>query len=292
MLDCIVISGLSGSGKSVALRVLEDLGYTCIDNLPVRFLADCLTLLHAQGAPQVALAIDARTSGDILSVPKTLASLSPEIRSRVLFLEAEAATLLQRYSETRRPHPLSQRQQAQGSPPLPLAECFATETRLLEPLRQHAHVIDTTAAKPQQLRSWIEDFAHTPQAPLLLTLCSFAYKDSPPRDADLVFDVRCLPNPHYVAELRALSGLDEPVACWLQQEPSVAQMIEDIARFIDRWLPAYTHDQRGYLTVAVGCTGGQHRSVYVVEQLAQRFSGRSPVAIRHRAMGKLWPAPV
>lgn len=292
MLDCIVISGLSGSGKSVALKVLEDLGYACIDNLPVRFLADCLDLLHQQGARQVALAIDARTAGDILSVPTTLAGLTDQIRSRVLFLEAEPATLLQRYSETRRPHPLSQRQQSQHASPLPLAECFAAEMRLLEPLKQHAHVIDTTSAKPQQLRSWVQDFAQTPQAPLLLTLCSFAYKDSPPRDADLVFDVRCLPNPHYVTELRALSGLDEPVANWLQREPYVAQMTEDIARFIERWLPAYTSDQRGYLTVAVGCTGGQHRSVYVAEQLARRFSSLMPVAVRHRAMGKLWSTSV
>ncbi|HEU0229013.1 MAG TPA: RNase adapter RapZ [Burkholderiaceae bacterium] len=282
MLNIVLITGISGSGKSVALRFLEDAGYTCVDNLPVRFLHEFIADTRENELERVAISIDVRTPGELAGLPDVITSLRARgTVFKVIFLDASDHTLLQRYSESRRRHPLTDKLQRGGTPPS-LQECINTERELLAPLRNQEHVIDTSDLTPGQLRTWMRDLIQTDRAPVVLTFESFAYKRGVPGDADLVFDVRCLPNPHYDRTLRPLTGRDEPVAQWLRQFGSVETMIDDIAGFIRRWLPLYMQDTRNYLTIAIGCTGGQHRSVYVVEQLARKFADHSPLLIRHR----------
>jgi len=282
MLRIVLITGISGSGKSVALRLLEDAGYTCVDNLPVRFLHDFIASAREDGLERVAIAIDVRSPGELDGLPGVITSLrAMGMAFKVIFLDASDHTLLQRYSESRRRHPLTDRLQQGGKSPS-LQECINTEREMLAPLRQQEHVIDTSDLTPGQLRAWMRDLVQADRAPVVLTFESFAYKRGVPGDADLVFDVRCLPNPHYDRNLKPLTGRDEAVAKWLGQFGSVETMIDDIAGFIRRWLPLYIQDTRNYLTVAIGCTGGQHRSVYVVEQLARKFADHSPLLVRHR----------
>jgi len=283
MLSVVLITGISGSGKSVALRLLEDTGYTCIDNLPVRFLSEFIASARtSDGMDRVAVAIDVRSPGELAELPDVITALRAMGTSlRVLFLDADTGTLVQRYSESRRRHPLTDRAARGGGNPS-LVDCISLEREMLAPLREQAHVIDTSALTPGQLRAWIRDLIQADRAPLVLTFESFAYKRGVPNSADLVFDVRCLPNPYYDSTLRPLTGRDEPVATWLAGFEATGCMIDDIAGFIRRWLPEYTKDTRNYLTVAVGCTGGQHRSVYVVEQLARRFADHQPLLVRHR----------
>ncbi|WP_251862919.1 RNase adapter RapZ [Achromobacter sp. Marseille-Q4962] len=282
MLKVVLVTGISGSGKSVALRMLEDAGYTCVDNLPVRFLTEFIANARDDGMERVAVAIDVRSPGELAELPDVVTALrAMGTALRVVFLDASTTTLVQRYSESRRRHPLTDRLQRDGATPS-LAECISVERELLAPLREQEHVIDTSDLTPSQLRAWIRDLIKTDQAPLVLTFESFAYKRGVPGDADLVFDARCLPNPYYDRNLRPLTGRDEPVATWLASFDLVGQMIDDIAAYLRRWLPHYTQDTRNYLTVAIGCTGGQHRSVYVVEQLALRFADHQPLLIRHR----------
>ena len=279
MLNVVLITGISGSGKSVALRLLEDTGYTCVDNLPVPFLEEFLYRAQDTGIERVAVAIDVRAPGDLHQLPSTIAHLREAgLPIRVIFLDASDHTLIQRYSESRRRHPLTDRLRQEGQSPS-LQTCINMERHLLAPLRETEHVIDLT---PGQLRSWVRDLVQAERAPVVLTFMSFAYKRGVPGDADLIFDVRCLPNPHYDPALRPLTGKDEPVAKWLSQFGTVENMINDIAGFVERWLPLYMQDTRNYLTVGIGCTGGQHRSVYVTEQLALRFAHHSPLLIRHR----------
>jgi len=279
MLKIVLITGMSGSGKTVALHVLEDAGYLCMDNLPVRFLRDCMMAAQQDGLDRVAVAIDARSPGDLAQLPAVMQDLHGAGHTlRVVFLEADDAMLQQRYAESRRRHPLALRRQESTS----LQDCIQIERELLEPLRDAAHVIDTSHSTPGQLRDWVLTLVKADCAPVLLTFESFAYKHGVPSDADLVFDVRCLPNPYYVHVLRPLTGQDAAVAQWLSQFEDVQAMMRDIADFIRRWLPRYLHDTRSYLTVGIGCTGGQHRSVYVVEQLAQWFSDHPAVLVRHR----------
>ncbi|MFT0532701.1 RNase adapter RapZ [Castellaniella hirudinis] len=282
MLNIVLITGISGSGKSVALRMLEDTGYTCIDNLPARFLHEFIANTRENGLERVAVAIDVRTPGDLDDLPGILTSLrAMGIALHVIFLDADDHTLMQRYSESRRRHPLTDRLQAEGHA-ASLQDCIARERELLSPLRNQEHVIDTSDLTPGQLRSWVRDLVQASRASVILTFESFAYKRGVPHDADLVFDVRCLPNPHYDPQLRPLTGRDAPVAAWLAQFGSVEAMIQDISGFIRKWLPLYMQDTRNYLTIAIGCTGGQHRSVYVTEQLASRFADHSPLLVRHR----------
>jgi UPF0042 nucleotide-binding protein len=282
MLNIVLITGISGSGKSVALRLLEDAGYTCVDNLPVRFLHEFIASTRESGLERVAVAIDVRSPGELAELPDVITSLrAMGTAFRVIFLDANDHTLQQRYSESRRRHPLTDRLRKGGKSPS-LQECIDTEREMLAPLREQEHVIDTSDLTPGQLRAWVRDLVQADRAPVVLTFESFAYKRGVPGDADLVFDVRCLPNPHYDSALRPLTGRDAPVAQWLAQFGSVETMIEDIAGFIRRWLPLYMQDTRNYLTVAIGCTGGKHRSVYVTEQLALRFADHSPLLIRHR----------
>ncbi|HLR77411.1 MAG TPA: RNase adapter RapZ [Burkholderiaceae bacterium] len=282
MLKIVLITGISGSGKSVALRVLEDAGYICVDNLPVRFLHEFIASTRESGLERVAVAIDVRSPGELDELPGVITSLrAMGTPFRVIFLDANDHTLRQRYSESRRRHPLTERLTQDGKSPS-LQQCIDTERDMLAALREQEHVIDTTDLTPGQLRAWVLDLVQADRAPVILTFESFAYKRGVPGDADLVFDVRCLPNPHYDSELRPMTGRDEPVAQWLGQFGSVKSMIDDIADFVRRWLPVYVQDTRSYLTVAIGCTGGKHRSVYVTEQLALRFADHSPLLIRHR----------
>jgi UPF0042 nucleotide-binding protein len=281
-LNVVLITGISGSGKSVALRMLEDANYTCVDNLPVRFLHEFITSRRDNAGERIAVAIDARSADELGELPEIIAALrTGRTQLRVVFLEANDLTLLQRYAESRRRHPLSDWMRKKGKV-LSLEECITQERELLDPLRSQGQVIDTSGLTPGQLRAWVRDLVQADRSPLVLTFESFAFKNGVPRDADMVFDVRCLPNPHYDPSLRPLTGRDQPVADWLAGFDDVHQMISDIEGFIRKWLPRYTEDTRSYLTVAIGCTGGKHRSVYVVEALARQFSEHTQLLVRHR----------
>lgn len=283
MLRVVLITGISGSGKSVALRMLEDAGFTCVDNLPLRFLTEFVAAARDDGMERVAAAIDVRSPGQLAELPNVITALrAMGTQLSVVFLDASTATLTQRYSESRRRHPLTDRA-ARGGQSLSLADCIDMERELLAPVRDQEHVIDTSDLTPGQLRAWIRELIDADRSPLVLTFESFAFKRGVPNDADLVFDVRCLPNPYYDRHLRPLTGRDQPVADWLSGFEIVQRMVDDIDGFLRRWLPQYTLDTRNYLTVAVGCTGGQHRSVYVVEELARRFSEHDPLLVRHRS---------
>ncbi|MBI3523139.1 MAG: RNase adapter RapZ [Betaproteobacteria bacterium] len=284
----ILISGLSGSGKSIALNVLEDAGYYCVDNLPAPLLPQLVEQLRSDGREQVAVAADMRGGAGIAALPEQLRDLRKRnIESRFIFLDARDEVLIQRFSETRRRHPLADQDTT-------LAEAILRERSGLENVAALGHHIDTSNLLPSALRAYIKDFAalnsqlQPGAATLTLLFESFGFKHGLPLDADLVFDVRCLPNPHYDPLLRPLTGRDRAVADFLEAQPEVVQMAEDIRRFVADWLPAYIRDSRSYLTVAIGCTGGQHRSVYLVERMAEYFNQRAPVPVqvlvRHRAL--------
>jgi UPF0042 nucleotide-binding protein len=282
----VLVSGMSGSGKSVVIRLLEDIGYYCIDNLPSQFLTDVCAYLSANGHTEVAMSIDVRSEGPIAQLPGVVSVLrSFGYDVRVLFLTASTNALVQRFSETRRRHPLSRELTVEGREPT-LEESIALERERLAPIDSLGHVIDTGDLPPSTLRQWVRSFVDAPRSDLTLAFESFAFKNGIPVAADLVFDVRNLPNPHYDARLRPLTGLDAPVAEMLSSLPESRAMIDDIAGFITRWLPTYTQDARNYLTVAIGCTGGQHRSPYVVDQLARRFGGNERVLVRHRVLDR------
>ena len=281
----VVVSGMSGSGKSVAIRVLEDIGYYCIDNLPSQFLTDVCAYLSANGHPEVAVSVDVRSEGPIAQLPGVVSVLrSFGYDVRVLFLTSSTNALVQRFSETRRRHPLSRELTVEGREPT-LEESIGEERERLAPIDSLGHVIDTSDLPASTLRQWVRAFVDGPRSDLTLVFESFAFKNGIPVAADLVFDVRNLPNPHYDSRLRPLTGLDAPVAEMLASLPESSAMIDDIAGFISRWLPSYMQDARNYLTVAIGCTGGQHRSPYVVEQLARRF-GKERVLVRHRVLDR------
>ncbi|KAF4516451.1 hypothetical protein B566_EDAN003197 [Ephemera danica] len=275
----VLISGLSGSGKSVALHLLEDAGYYCVDNLPVSLLTVLVGMLNDEGIVKVAVAVDARSGQGIDLLPEKLTKLvTGGIAPIFLFLYANEETLLKRYSESRRRHPLATENQS-------LAEAIRAEREMLEPISTLGHRIDTSGLKPSALREWVRQFIEAePGSGLTLMFESFGFKHGLPLDADLVFDVRCLPNPHYDPVLRPLTGKDRPVVAFLEAAPEVLRMRDDINRFIADWLPAYICDNRNYLTVAIGCTGGQHRSVYVAEWLGRVFADRARVLIRHRTL--------
>jgi len=281
VLELILITGLSGSGKSVALNALEDAGYYCVDNLPPELLLPFVALEQRQGALRVAVAMDARSAGALPLVPQHLAVLRAQgVAVRLLFLDASTDTLVRRYSETRRRHPLSSRDIADQQ--LALVQAIELERELLAELREQAHVIDSSLMLGAQLQRYVKTVITAPADPLLLVFQSFAFKRGTPVDADFIFDVRMLPNPHYDPALRPLTGRDEPVAAFLRGQPEVDRMFEDIARFVGGWLDAMARDHRSYVTVGVGCTGGQHRSVYLVERLAAHFGSRWTALKRHR----------
>ena len=282
--ELVLITGISGSGKSVALHALEDAGYFCVDNLPPELLRQYMQLTHPRYTQRVAIAVDVRAAGSLPALVPLIAELRADgVSIRPLFLDASTDTLVRRFSETRRPHPLSQPESA-GSVQPALIEAIELERMMLAELREVSTIIDTSTLRPAGLRSHVRDLVTAATGRLTLVFESFAFKYGVPLDADYVFDVRVLPNPHYVRELRPLSGRDAPVAQFLAAQPEAAEMLAQIEGFMRRWLPALATDQRGYVTVAIGCTGGQHRSVYMVEQLGRRFADHGATVIRHREL--------
>ncbi|WP_148717206.1 RNase adapter RapZ [Chitinolyticbacter meiyuanensis] len=279
----ILLSGVSGAGKSVALRALEDLGYFCIDNLPAPLLPQSVALLDEDGYPKVAIAIDVRSAHSISSLPEHLDALFElNLDVRLLFLEAKTEMLVKRFSETRRSHPLA-------SGELTVFEAIALEREMLAYFSEQAHRIDTSELSASQLRSWIREFVALDRSRLTLIFESFGFKQGIPLDADFVFDARCLPNPHYDPQLRPLTGRDQPVIDFLERESMVGKYLTHVLGFMERWLPEFERDNRSYVTVAIGCTGGQHRSVYLAEQLGKHFGKTRQTLVRHRERPELAP---
>jgi UPF0042 nucleotide-binding protein len=277
-MDLLLIGGVSGSGKSVALAALEDSGYYAVSNLPLAQLAGLLEHLKGARIDRVAVALDAKTGSGLAGLPAAIEAARVEGWTvRFLYLDAKTDTLVKRFSETRRRHPFSGEDRT-------LTEAIEFEREVFADVRPLAYSFDTSDLSAAALRSWIKDFISVDPSKLTLLFQSFGYKHGVPLDADLVFDVRCLPNPHYEPALAMLTGRDSPVVAYLQSYPEVERMYEDIHHFVASWLPDYARDNRNYLTVAIGCTGGQHRSVYLAERLARAFAGRHQVLTRHREL--------
>ena len=274
----VLISGLSGSGKSVALKVLEDAGFYCIDNLPAPMLPETVEHLRMYGVKDTAVSIDARSGANLVDLGEELDALRRQMDVRTLFLTAREETLVKRFSETRRRHPLSSGERS-------LEECILEEREMLENLAAHAHLIDTSDLSANTLRAHMRDLLELSSDAFTLVFESFGFKHGIPMDADLIFDVRCLPNPHYDPALRPLTGQDSAVIAFLQADPQVREMLEDIRAYVAKWLPAYVRDNRNYFTVGLGCTGGRHRSVYCAETLAAGFRHGQQVLVRHRQLG-------
>jgi UPF0042 nucleotide-binding protein len=275
-MDLILIGGASGSGKNVALAALEDAGYYAVNNLPLPLLLDTAAYLARNGRERVAVALDVRTGPGLPGLEGAIVALGTQgWKVRFLFLDARVETLVKRFSETRRRHPFS-------SDSRTLVEAIEYEHGLLADVRHLGQAFDTSDLPAVALRGWIRDFVSVDPSRLTILFESFGYKHGVPLDADLVFDVRCLPNPHYEPHLSPLSGRDAPVIAFLEAIPEVERMYADIYHFVASWLPDYARDSRNYLTVAIGCTGGQHRSVYLAERLGAAFSPRYQVLVRHR----------
>jgi RNase adapter protein RapZ len=284
--ELVLITGMSGSGKSVALHALEDAGYYCVDNLPPELLLPFVQLEQQHSASKIAIAMDVRSAQSLPLVPAQLAHLRAlDVDVRMLFLDATTEILVHRFSETRRRHPLSRKDdEFVRDQQRDLVEAIELERELLSELREESHIIDTSLLRSTKLQSYIKSLISAPATQLTLMFESFAFKRGIPVHADYVFDVRMLPNPHYEAALKPLTGRDEPVAEWLAAQASVEKMAEQITHFLDTWLPDLNHDHRSYVTVAIGCTGGQHRSVYLVELLSQRFAKSWITLKRHREL--------
>lgn len=282
MISLVIISGRSGSGKSTALNVLEDIGYYCIDNLPVSLLAPLIERLSRDKVTtKVAVGIDARNIADDLALfPGIIESFEPtDVETTVIFLDSNSPALVKRFSETRRKHPLSNQDRD-------LKEALERERQLLDPIADIASLkIDTTTLTIHELRDEIRSRVARVAHEFALLFQSFAYKRGVPVDADMVFDVRCLPNPHWEPELRPHSGLDQPVQTFLNEQAEFIEMFEDVSHYLGKWLPKFQANNRSYLTIAVGCTGGQHRSVYMCEKLHQAFEHQyTNVQVRHREL--------
>lgn len=277
-MQLIIVTGLSGSGKSIALKALEDSGYYCVDNLPATLLPDTAEHLGNAGETRIAVSIDTRSS-TLEALPGIIRNLrehNPDVQ--VLFLESSTETLVKRFSETRRRHPLS-------SAGITLAESIRLEREMLAQLGDLGHRMDTSDLSPNALRSWVKDFIALDPEGLTVLFTSFGFKHGIPLDADYVFDVRCLPNPNYEPLLKPLTGRDQPVIDFLEKQPLAQAMYEDIRQFVEKWLPCFMRDNRSYLTVAIGCTGGQHRSVYFTERLTNHFRNlQHKVLVRHREL--------
>jgi RNase adapter protein RapZ len=281
--DVVLVAGVSGSGKSVALGALEDCGYFAVQNLPPALLSPLLEELSSAGFERTAVSFDMRLAGQLYVLPIAIRALAQDgIRARVLVLEAKTDTLIKRFSETRRHHPLAEKLG------MTLEEAILHEREQMQPLVDIATRVDTSGLSTHALRSWIRHWADAPRgnAPSGLTLVfeSFGYKHGVPLDADLVFDARMLPNPHYETGLADRTGKDPAVENFLAPIAEVQRFVADVEAFVRKWLNAYKSDNRATLTVAIGCTGGQHRSVYTVEQLAKRFAPQVPVLTRHRQL--------
>ena len=275
----LIISGRAGSGKSVVLQTLEDMQFYCVDNIPPILLSNLLAELTARNI-DIAISIDARNLAESSNLQDIIHNLNHKYSIDVLYLDANDETLLRRFKETRRRHPLT-------SSKLNLKEALVKEHQLLSPLKAMADLkIDTSNLKPQQLRQLIHDYIHKENSEdLSLLIESFGYKYGIPTEADFIFDVRCLPNPYWDNRLRDKTGLDQEVIDFLQAQPSCQQMLTDIKDFLLRWLPAYQAEQRKYLTIAIGCTGGVHRSVYLANELAKVLKPVQPsLNVRHREL--------
>ena len=276
-MQLVLVSGMSGSGKSIALTVLEDAGYYCVDNLPAPLLVEVVRFLSEAGHEQVAISVDARSVA-LSALPERLDELRTHgIDSRLLYLEASQDSLLRRFSETRRRHPLA----GQG---LTVAEAIERERQMLGGVAELGHRIDTSDLQPKALRHWIKDLLGLHPGSMMLLFESFGFKDGIPLDANWVIDARMLPNPHYEPDLRALTGRDLPVIDFLEKQEAVGRLFDDVRDFLRRWLPDMVRDNRYHVTVAIGCTGGQHRSVYLAEKLAADFGKTWPVLVRHRGL--------
>ena len=291
-MSIFIITGISGSGKSVALHALEDAGYDCVDNIPVNLLENLIDSLQKSGSEKMAIAIDARRGESIQELPTIIDKLEEKHKVRVIFLNASTETLVKRFSETRRRHPLSSKnfENAEKS----LIEAINLERALLQALAEKAHSIDTSNIRAHALRSWVLNLVQKGNEGLTLLIESFGFKHGVPQDADLVFDVRCIPNPHYDPGLRPLTGNDQPVIDFLNNQPDFHAMALDISAFVQKWLPNYMLDKRSYLTIAIGCTGGQHRSVAMVNQLLNMFNKKTDQVFegvellsRHRELDNL-----
>jgi RNase adapter protein RapZ len=277
-MQLILVSGLSGSGKSIALHVLEDGGYYCVDNLPATLLLEVIDFLSEAGHDRVAVSIDGRSAA-LPFVPDNIARLEERgVDCRVLYLEATSQALLRRFSETRRRHPLA------GTAGLTLSEAIERERSLLAGVAALGQRIDTSELQPRVLQNWIRDMLGVGPDALTLLFESFAYRDGIPLDADWVVDARMLPNPHYDPELRPFTGKDAQIVQYLGRDESAQRWLADIGGLLARWLPDIVRENRSYVTVAIGCTGGRHRSVYLVERLAERFRPQWQVLIRHRGL--------
>ncbi len=279
-----IVSGLSGSGKTNALQVLEDLDYYCIDNLPLELLSDLVSksLNHRPDIDKIAIGIDARTpSSNLADVADIIKSLEQSyIECNIIFLDAQTPILLKRFSETRRKHPLTNEQTS-------LEEAIDQERSILKVIQDEADEnIDTSNTNVHQLRDKIKHLILLNNQPLMaLQFLSFGFKHGMPDDADMIFDMRCLPNPHWEPALRPLTGKDQAVVNFLDQQDSCNEMFDDIQHYVEKWLPCFEQNNRNYLTIAIGCTGGQHRSVYIVERLANYFQQkREAVIARHKEL--------
>ncbi|HUR88806.1 MAG TPA: RNase adapter RapZ [Ramlibacter sp.] len=287
-IEIVLITGMSGSGKSVALRALEDAGYYCVDNLPPQLLLDFVELEQQSAAGRVAIAMDVRSATSLPLVPKQLRELRAKgVNLRSLFLDATTDTLVRRFSETRRRHPLSGHSgtgESAFDQQHALVDAIELERELLSDLREHAIVIDTSQIRPSQLQAHVKALLSATVSRLTLVFESFAFKRGIPVDADFVFDVRMLPNPHYEPALKDLTGRDAAVIAYLEQHAEVRDMYGQIEKFLGNWLEPLARDHRSYVTVAIGCTGGQHRSVYLVEKLARAFGAKWVTLKRHREL--------
>lgn len=291
-IDIVLITGMSGSGKSVALHALEDAQYYCVDNLPPELLASFIELEKNYKVQKIGIAVDVRSATSLHLLPKQLALLREQGHHvKSIFLDSNTETLVNRFSETRRKHPLSKNDE--NDMQRALTDAIELERELLVDLREQSHVMDTSLIRATQLQSYIKDLLSAPPKQLTLVFESFGFKRGIPNDADYVFDVRMLPNPHYEIDLRPLTGKDKAVADFLNQQNDVALMLKNIHDFVGHWLPSLAKDHRSYVTVAIGCTGGQHRSVFLVEELAKLFAKDWSTLKRHREMdGKLFATKV
>jgi RNase adapter protein RapZ len=278
-----IVSGLSGSGKTIALQALEDAGFYCLDNLPAAMLPQFAEHLMRSQPPvtRVAIGLDARNRSFLVEVPRVLEQLQTlGIRYRIIFLEADEAVLIQRYKETRRPHPMTDADTS-------LREAIALERNLLDPLAYGASLrIDTTRTTVHDLRNSVRRFVQGEATEgVTLLFESFGYKRGTPLDADFVFDVRCLPNPHWDEALRPYTGLEPPIVEYMKKHPEAEDMYEELRRFLETWVPRFAREDRSYITVAIGCTGGRHRSVYLVSRLSQHFAKLGyKTQVRHREL--------
>ena len=277
-MQLVLISGLAGAGKSTALKILEDNGYYCIDNLPPPMLRQLLeTHLLSADIEKIAVSIDTRSRSMLKKFPLLIKEITQlKIDFKAIYLDATNQELVRRFSETRRKHPLSGNNKT-------IIDCIRQEREMLSLIGEISHRIDTTALNANGLRTLVKQFVETESSPLNIVIQSFGFKYGLPIDSDFVFDVRCLPNPFYNLQIRELTGLEQPVIDFLEQCANVKIMIDDIASFISKWLNAFALDNRNYITISVGCTGGKHRSVYVVEQIATIIRKHGyKITIRHR----------